>query len=158
MRNYDTDSSINVADHDIDRVDEYKYLGQTVKMKDCSQKEVMRRIKAGWSCFGRQRNSLWQDYTNGTEKANIQPMCATNYDICCRNMDNKIPRKQNYKRHKGQRYKYPSVKKISYCKLKTKSIYHHTVMGSQPGLSQGRLSGGSRLLRWHYQGLQSHRY
>ena len=36
----------------------YKYLGQTVKMADNTRDEILIRIKAGWSCFGRFREIL----------------------------------------------------------------------------------------------------
>ena len=58
MANFDTDESIKVEDHEIEKVEEYKYLGQTIKLKDCTKEEVLRRIKSGWSCFGRHKEIL----------------------------------------------------------------------------------------------------
>ena len=37
----------------IEKVEEYKYLGQTLKMQDTTKEEVLTRIKAGWGLFGR---------------------------------------------------------------------------------------------------------
>ncbi|XP_072025375.1 uncharacterized protein [Amphiura filiformis] len=42
---------IVVEDDVIEKVDGYKYIGQTVKMEDNTRKEALIRIKAGWSCF-----------------------------------------------------------------------------------------------------------
>jgi len=58
MTNFKTEETINIEDHEIERVEEYKYLGQTLKMEDCTSEEVMRRIKSGWSCFGRHKDIL----------------------------------------------------------------------------------------------------
>lgn len=53
ITNHETDDIIQVDNHTIEKVDKYKYLGQTLKMSDSTKDEVMGRIKAGWSCFGR---------------------------------------------------------------------------------------------------------
>ena len=58
MTNVATDEKIFIEDQEIERVEEYKYLGQTLKLKDCSKEEVLKRIKAGWSCFGRHKEIL----------------------------------------------------------------------------------------------------
>ena len=55
MTNFATDVKIIIEDQEIERVEEYRYLGQTLRFKDCSKKEVSSRIKAGWSCFGRHK-------------------------------------------------------------------------------------------------------
>ena len=39
-------------------MDQYKYLGQTVKLDEHTREEVNIRIKAGWSCFGRYKDIL----------------------------------------------------------------------------------------------------
>ena len=58
MTNVATDEKIFIEDQEIEKVEEYKYLGQTLKLKDCSKEEVLKRIKAGWSCFGRHKEIL----------------------------------------------------------------------------------------------------
>ena len=50
MTNFKTDETIKVKDQGIEKVEEYKCLGQTLKLKDCT-KEVLGRIESGWSCF-----------------------------------------------------------------------------------------------------------
>ena len=62
MINFKTYETIKVEDQEIEKV-EYKYLGQTLKLKDCTREEVLRRIKSGWGCFGRQGNPMQQKYT-----------------------------------------------------------------------------------------------
>ena len=52
MTNFQSDETI------IEKVDRYKYLGQIVMMENQTQEEVMIRIKAGWSCFGRFKDIL----------------------------------------------------------------------------------------------------
>ena len=34
-------------------MEEYRYLGQNIEMKDKTLKEVQKRIRAGWSAFGK---------------------------------------------------------------------------------------------------------
>jgi len=58
MTNYETIDTIKIEHSVVEKVDEYKYLGQTLKMSNCTYEEVLRRIKAGWSCFGRHRDIL----------------------------------------------------------------------------------------------------
>ena len=59
MTNYPTEESIEIENDQIEKVDSYKYLGQTVKLEDNTREEVMIRIKAGWSCFGRYKDILY---------------------------------------------------------------------------------------------------
>ena len=57
MTNLKTDETIKVEDQEIEKVEEYKYLGQTLrpKLKDCTNEEVLIRITSVWSCFGRHK-------------------------------------------------------------------------------------------------------
>ena len=63
MTNYNTNESIEIGNEQIEKVDTYRYLAQTVKMFDNPREEVLIRIKAGWRCFGMyiQRNPVWQE-------------------------------------------------------------------------------------------------
>ena len=47
MTNLRTNESIVVENDGIEKVDNYKYLGQTGKMEDNTREEVLIRIKAG---------------------------------------------------------------------------------------------------------------
>ena len=58
MTNFQSDETIVVENDVIEKVDRYKYLGQTVMMADHTREEVLIRIKAGWSCFGRYKDIL----------------------------------------------------------------------------------------------------
>ena len=58
MTNSQSDEVIVVENEVIEKVDRYKYLGQTVMMEDHTREEVTIRIKAGWSCFGRFKDIL----------------------------------------------------------------------------------------------------
>ena len=58
MTNYETSQSIKIEGIDIEKVDQYKYLGQTIAMEDRTANEVQLRIKAGWSVFGRYKEIL----------------------------------------------------------------------------------------------------
>ena len=69
MTNFKTDETIKVEDQEIKKVEEYKCLGQTLKLKNCTKEEVLKRIKLGWSCFGRHKEILCnKKYTYVTEK------------------------------------------------------------------------------------------
>ena len=37
----------------IEKVTEFKYLGQTTHLKDTTKEEVNARIRAAWNCFGK---------------------------------------------------------------------------------------------------------
>ena len=76
MTNYDTNSTITVEGHSIEKVEEYKYLGQTLKMKDCTHEEVMKRIKSGWSCFGRHKEILCDKKIPMTWRRKIFDQCV----------------------------------------------------------------------------------
>ena len=61
MTNFQSDeiiTMITVENDTIEKVDRYKYLGQTVMLNEHTREEVKIRIKAGWSCFGRYKDIL----------------------------------------------------------------------------------------------------
>ena len=41
----------------IEKVTEFKYLGQTTHLKGTTKEEFYARIRAAWSCFGRKWNT-----------------------------------------------------------------------------------------------------
>ena len=53
MRNTDTADNIPTDGTEIEKVTNYKYLGQTRAMEKRTRQEVSIRIKAGWSVFGK---------------------------------------------------------------------------------------------------------
>ena len=60
MTNFQTNDIIKIEGIEIEKVDQYKYLGQTIVMEDRTANEIQLRIKAGWSVFGRYRE-IFQD-------------------------------------------------------------------------------------------------
>ena len=40
----------------IEKVTEFKYLGQTTHLKDTTKEETHARIRVAWSCFGKKKN------------------------------------------------------------------------------------------------------
>ncbi|GFO28269.1 endonuclease-reverse transcriptase [Plakobranchus ocellatus] len=55
MNNFESNKDITIDKEKIEKVESYKYLGQTTYLKDTTKEEVTCRIRAGWSCFGRNR-------------------------------------------------------------------------------------------------------
>ena len=53
MTNIDTTENIQINRTEIEKVTNYKYLGQTTAMEKSTKQEVSIRIKAGWSVFGK---------------------------------------------------------------------------------------------------------
>ena len=47
MTNFNTNKKIIVENTEIEKVEEYRYLGQNIEMKDKTLKEVQKRIRAG---------------------------------------------------------------------------------------------------------------
>ncbi len=58
MTNFQTSDTVKIENEEIEKVDQYKYLSQTVKLDEHTREEVNIRIKAGWSCFGRYKDIL----------------------------------------------------------------------------------------------------
>ena len=55
MTNIDTTDNIQINGTEMEKVANYKYLGQTIAMKNSTKQEVLIRIKVGWSVFGKYR-------------------------------------------------------------------------------------------------------
>ena len=51
MTNMKTTNTIQIEGTEIEKVDDYKYLGQTIAMENKTNHEVLIRIKAGWGVF-----------------------------------------------------------------------------------------------------------
>lgn len=76
MTNFETDDTIAVENEEIEKVDGYKYLGQTVKMYNNTREEVLIRIRAGWSCFGRYKSILCDNKLPMTLKRRVYNQCV----------------------------------------------------------------------------------
>ena len=77
MTNFQTNESIVVENDAIEKVDSYKYLCQTVKMEDKTREEILIRIKAGWSCFGRYKDILCDKKIPMILRKRVFNMCTT---------------------------------------------------------------------------------
>ena len=58
MTNFETAEEIRIYHHPLEKVNSYKYLGQTLKMEDNAREEVLTRIKGGWRCLNKYRELL----------------------------------------------------------------------------------------------------
>ena len=58
MTNHADSEDILTDQQKIEKVTEFKYLGQTTHLKDTAKKKMYARIRAAWSSFGKkQRNT-----------------------------------------------------------------------------------------------------
>ena len=53
MTNHADSENILIDQQKIEKVTEFKYLGQTTHLKDTTKEEIYARIRAAWSCFGK---------------------------------------------------------------------------------------------------------
>ena len=53
MTNFVTTQAIKIEGIEIEKVEHYKYLGQTIALEDRTANEVQLRIQAGWAVFGK---------------------------------------------------------------------------------------------------------
>ena len=52
VTNFETNQKIEINGIEVEKFDEYKYLGQTIGMEDQTSQKAQLRIHAGWSVFG----------------------------------------------------------------------------------------------------------
>ena len=57
MTNYADSEDILIGQQKIEKVTEFKYLGQTTHLKDTTKEEIYARIRAAWSCFGKKQGN-----------------------------------------------------------------------------------------------------
>ena len=55
MTNIDTADNIQINLTEIEKMSNYKYLGQTMATENSTKQEVSIRIQVGWSVFGKYR-------------------------------------------------------------------------------------------------------
>ncbi|XP_072048312.1 uncharacterized protein [Amphiura filiformis] len=73
MTNHQSEDVIVVEGDVIERVERYRYLGQTVKMEDNTREAALIRIKAVWKTKTKKKNkddSYWQNFVNFIESEN----------------------------------------------------------------------------------------
>ena len=107
MTNFDTTQKIKMLGNEFEKVEQYKYLGQTIALKDRTRNEVQLRIKAGWTVFGKYKE-IFQ---------NIEiPLCLK------RKVFNQCPvPTMIYGSQKRPLTKYIFIK-IEVCKIKMKNV------------------------------------
>ena len=57
MTNHTDSEDILIDQQKIEKVTEFKYLGQTTHLKDTTKEEIYARIRAAWSCFGKKQGN-----------------------------------------------------------------------------------------------------
>ena len=57
VTNYADSEDILIGQQKIEKVTEFKYLGQTTHLKDTTKEEIYARIRAAWSCFGKKQGN-----------------------------------------------------------------------------------------------------
>ena len=55
MAHIDTTDNIQINGIEIEKMTNYRYLGQIIAMENSTKQEVSIRVKAGWSVFGKYR-------------------------------------------------------------------------------------------------------
>ena len=58
MTNHADSEDILIGQQKIEKVTEFKYLGQTTHLTDTTKEEIYARIRAAWSCFGTNKEIL----------------------------------------------------------------------------------------------------
>ena len=76
MTNFTTQETITIDNHQIEKVDKYKYLGQTLKMENNTEEEILARIKAGWRSFGIHKNILTDKDIPMTLRSRVYDQCV----------------------------------------------------------------------------------
>ena len=61
MTNHADSEDILIDEQKIEKVSEFKYLGQTTHLKDTTKEEIYARIRASRSCFGKKNKEILQD-------------------------------------------------------------------------------------------------
>ena len=57
MTNHADSEDILIDQQKMEKVTEFKYLGQTTHLKDTTKEEIYARIRAEWSCFGKKKHT-----------------------------------------------------------------------------------------------------
>ena len=92
MTNHADSEDILTDQQKIEKVTEFRYLGQTTHLKDTTKEEIYARIRAAWSCFGKNNNKeILQDkqLPISLKKTSNGPMYLANHDLWLSNMVSK---------------------------------------------------------------------
>ena len=77
-----------------EKVTEFIYLGQTTHLKDTTKEEIYARIRAAWSCFGKNKQILQDKQLPISLKKQVMDQCilptmTSNHDLWLPNMVSK---------------------------------------------------------------------
>ena len=76
MTNIVTTDNIQINGTEIEKVTNYKYLGQTIEMENSTKQEVSIRIIAGWSIFGKYREIFLNRHLPMSLKRKVSNQCV----------------------------------------------------------------------------------
>ena len=105
MTNIDTTDNIQIKGTEIEKVTNYKYLGQTIAMENRTKQEVSIRIKAGWSVFGKYREIFLGRHLPMSLKRNVFNQCvlpAITYGCQTWSLTKALVKKQANEQCKGE--------------------------------------------------------
>ena len=90
MTNHADSEDILIDQQKIEKVTEFKYLGQTTHLKDTTKEEIYARIRAAWSCLGKNKEILQdKQLPISLKKTSKGPMYLANHDLWLPNMVSK---------------------------------------------------------------------
>ena len=75
MTNHADSEDILIDQQKIEKVTEFKYLGQTTHLKDTTKEEIYARIRAVWSCFGKNKEILQDKQLPISFKKQVMDQC-----------------------------------------------------------------------------------
>ena len=75
MTNHADNKDILIDQQKIEKVTEFKYLGQTTHLKDTTKEEIYARIRAAWSCFGKNKEILQDKQLPISLKKQVMDQC-----------------------------------------------------------------------------------
>ena len=90
MTNHAGSEDILIDQQQIEKVTEFKHLGQNTHLRDTTKEELYARIRAAWSCFGKNKEILQdRQLPTSLKKTSNRPMCLANNDLWLPNMVSK---------------------------------------------------------------------
>ena len=75
MTNHTDSEDILIDQQKIEKVTEFKNLGQTTHLKDTTKEEICARIRAAWSCFGKNKEILQDKQRPISLKKQVMDQC-----------------------------------------------------------------------------------
>ena len=76
MTNRTDSEEILIYQQKIEKVTDFKYLGQNTHLKDTTKEEMYARIRAAWSCFGKNKEILQDRQLPISLKKQVMDQCV----------------------------------------------------------------------------------